>query len=154
MSVDAIYFEDLFIGRRHETDWHEMTREAIVEFAQIYDPQPFHLTDDGGEASAFGRLVASGIHTFAVFNKLRLAAEPGIAITAGLGTDKLRFMMPVEPGDRLQVRGEVFEKRSSASKPDRGVVGWKYQTVNQRDEPVMALDFFLMVAKRPDEAAG
>ena len=69
MSIDVIYFEDLFVGRRLETDWQEMTRDAIVEYAQIYDPQPFHLTDDGGKASAFGRLVASGIHTFAFGRK-------------------------------------------------------------------------------------
>ncbi|HUT48715.1 MAG TPA: MaoC/PaaZ C-terminal domain-containing protein [Alphaproteobacteria bacterium] len=154
MSAAPIYFGDLQIGRRVETDWHEMTRAAIIAFAQDFDPQPFHLTDEGGAASAFGRLVASGLHTFSVFNKLRLAAEPGIAITAGLGFDKLRFMVPVEPGDRLQVHGEVIEKRLSGSKPDRGVVGWKYRSFNQRDEPVMGLDFFLMVAKGPEAMAG
>ena len=99
-------------------------------------------------------MVASGLHTFSVFNKLRLAAEPGLAITAGLGFDKLRFSTPVDPGDRLQVRGEVFEKRLSGSKPDRGVVGWKYQSFNQRGEPVMGLEFFLMIAKGPEAMAG
>ena len=154
MSATPIYFDELHIGRRVETDWHEMTREAIIAFAQDFDPQPFHLTDEGGKASAFGRLVASGLHTFSVFNKLRLAAEPGLAITAGLGFDKLRFMIPVDPGDRLQVRGEVFEKRHSGSKPDRGVVGWNYQSVNQRGEPVMGLEFYLMIAKGPEAMAG
>jgi acyl dehydratase len=117
--VSPIYFDALHIGRPTETDWHEMTREAIIAFAREYDPQPFHLTDAGGEASAFGRLVASGLHTFSVFNKLRVAAEPGLAITAGLGLEKLRFMVPVEPGDRLQVRGAVFDKRPAVLEPDR-----------------------------------
>ncbi len=154
MPAVPIYFDDLHIGRRTETGWYEMTREAIIEFAQEYDPQPFHLTDAGGEASAFGRLVASGLHTFSVFNKLRVAAEPGLAITAGLGFEKLRFMAPVEPGDRLQARGAVFEKRPSESRPDRGVVGWKFQFFNQRDEPVMHVEFFLMIAKGPEAMAG
>ena len=154
MSVAPIYFDELPIGRRTETGWHEMTREAIIDFAREYDPQPFHLSDAGGAASAFGRLVASGLHTFAVFNKLRMATEAGLMVTAGLGFDKMRFLVPVEPGDRLQVRGEIFEKRLSASKPDRGVVGWLYQTVNQRDEPVLSLEFRLMIATGPEAMAG
>ena len=57
MSVTPIYFDDLFVGRTIETEWHEMTRAAIVDFAAEYDPQPFHLSEEGGERSAFGELV-------------------------------------------------------------------------------------------------
>jgi len=149
MTLKPIYFDELPIGRQTETEWHEMTREAIVAFAGEYDPQPFHVSDEGGRTSGFGRLVASGLHTFAVFNKLRMAIDGGIVVTAGLGFDKLRFLVPVEPGDRLRVRGEVVESRVSQSKPDRGVVGWEFLVVNQRDEAVLSLEFRLMVAMDP-----
>ncbi len=151
MSAEPIYFDDLHVGRVLETGWYEMTREAIVAFAGEYDPQPFHLSDEGGLRSAFGELVASGIHTFSVFNKLRLAAEPGLVVAAGLGFEKLRFLAPVHPGDRLRVRGSCTEKRPSKTKPDRGVVGFHHKVVNQHDQVVMETDFCLMISRRPED---
>ncbi len=74
-----------------------------------------------------------------------------MAVAAGLGFDKLRFLAPVRPGDRLRVRGSCTEKRRSKTKPDRGVVGFHHKVVNQDDQVVMETDFYLMISRRPDD---
>ena len=37
------YFEDLREGQTHEFGNRMITRNEIIEFAERYDPQPFHL---------------------------------------------------------------------------------------------------------------
>src|SRR3546814_13941741 len=48
---------------------HEMTREAVIDFAAKFDPQDFHLDDEAAARGPFGRLTASGWHTSAVDRK-------------------------------------------------------------------------------------
>ena len=43
-----------------------VTAAEIVEFAERYDPQPFHLDADAGLATPYGGLIASGWHTIAL----------------------------------------------------------------------------------------
>ncbi|KAB2849553.1 MAG: hypothetical protein F9K44_07600, partial [Hyphomicrobiaceae bacterium] len=56
------YFEDVALGETIELGSHLFTREDIVAFARDYDPQPFHLDEEAGNASLFGGLSASGWH--------------------------------------------------------------------------------------------
>jgi acyl dehydratase len=52
----------------------------------------------------------------------------------------------VRPGDTLRYRGTVMESRPSASKPDRGIVKWRWELLNQRAEVavlIIGTQFFL-----------
>jgi acyl dehydratase len=55
------------------------------------------------------------------------------------GIEELKFLLPVRPGDRLRLHSEVIEARRSASRPDRGIVRWRWDVLNQRDEKVMSM---------------
>lgn len=148
--MTATYFDDVALGQRFEAGDYLMTREEIVEFASRFDARPFHVDEKVAEASIFGGLVASGIHTFAAWNNLRLRSERGLRMLAGLGVDKLRYAAPVRPGDRLSLVGECIEKTPSESKPDRGVMRFRHDLVNQHGETVMTLELSLLVARRPE----
>jgi len=37
------YFEDFLIGERIETAGITLTESQIIDFALMYDPQPFHI---------------------------------------------------------------------------------------------------------------
>ncbi|MDC6134728.1 MaoC/PaaZ C-terminal domain-containing protein, partial [Burkholderia gladioli] len=63
----TIGYEDLEVGGLTEVGKHTFTPDEIIEFAQRFDPQPFHLDEAAGKASPFGGLVASGWHTCSVF---------------------------------------------------------------------------------------
>jgi acyl dehydratase len=54
----GLSFEDLIVGTSSEIGKHTFTREEIVEFAQKFDPQPFHLDEAEAEKSPFRGLVA------------------------------------------------------------------------------------------------
>ena len=65
-----IWWEDLEIGQVRDLGTISPTREEIIAFASQFDPQPFHLSEEGGKASVFGGLSASGWHTCAMAMRL------------------------------------------------------------------------------------
>ena len=54
-----------------------------------------------------------------------------------LGFDETTFPNPVFIGDTITARSTVAEKRESKSKPDRGIVIFEHEGVNQRGEVVV-----------------
>jgi acyl dehydratase len=80
----TVFAEDLDVGVPQPLGRFEMSREAIVAFAEQWDPQPIHVDADAAAEGKFGVLIASGLHTFAVFNRLaNLTVYPGWALIAG-----------------------------------------------------------------------
>jgi acyl dehydratase len=45
------YFEDFAVGEEIELGSVEVTEEAIIEFAEQFDPQPFHVDPAAAEQS-------------------------------------------------------------------------------------------------------
>ena len=125
-----------------------MTRDEILKFAAAYDPQPFHLDDQGAAASVFGGLAASGWHTAAV--SMRLLVEGGPPFAGGLiGTGgEIRWPAPTRPGDSLEVHAEITEVTPSKTRPDRGTVIVRSETRNQRGEVVQLFVGRLLVPRR------
>ena len=118
-----LLFDDISVGMvMSASEAYEITADEIVEVAERWDPQPFHL-DPVAAASHFGGLVASGLHTIAASLGLGYREVPGTASVAGLGMDELRFLHPVRPGDRLQQSTEVVEVRPSGSRSTPGQPG-------------------------------
>jgi acyl dehydratase len=65
-----------------------------------------------------------------------------------LGIDDCRFGVPVYPGDTIVARSEVLAARTSASRPDVGIVTWHTLAHNQRGELVVELNRTNLVAFR------
>ena len=61
--------------------------------------------------------------------------------------DRWRFHLPVKHGDTIECRSTVIETRPT-SKPDRGVVTLRRETVNQRGEIVQSMETTLMFKRR------
>ena len=79
-----LYWEDFEVGTVREFGRYEVTREAVLEFAARFDPQPFHLDDAAAAKSLFGRLAASGWHTAAM--AMRMMCEGYLLEAASLGS--------------------------------------------------------------------
>ncbi len=69
------YFEEIAIGETIELGTHTFKANDIIRFAEKYDPQPFHLSEEGAAKTHFGQLCASGWHTASVFMKLLVANQ-------------------------------------------------------------------------------
>jgi acyl dehydratase len=148
------FFEDYPVGETASFGDYAITEAQIVDFATRYDPQVFHLDPVAARDSAFGGLVASGWMTASV--AMRMLVDHYISPISGMGSpgvDDLRWLKPVRPGDRLRMQVTVMAARRSQSKPDRGVVHFLQQVINQNDETVMTLKGWGMYRVR-DTAAG
>ena len=65
MAVAQRYFDDLEIGDVFHSFARTLTEAEIIDFAWAYDPQPFHISAEGGAQSMFGAIIASGLQTLA-----------------------------------------------------------------------------------------
>ena len=143
-----LYLDDIAVGDRASFGQYVVTREEVLAFATAYDPQPFHLSDEGAAATHFGRLAASGWHTAAMTMRLIVdsAFRPAGGII-GFGGE-LQWLKPVRPGDELRAESEILELRESRSRPDQGLVKVRVTTLNQRGEAVQTFTPTLLVKKR------
>lgn len=147
-----IYWDDIEVGARKAFGRYEVDRDAVIDFAEKFDPQPFHLSDEAAARTHFKRLAASGWHTAAMMMAMTVESMSGAEPSAGLGAagiDELRWLKPVYPGDVLRCESEVLEKRASNSRPDMGSTRTRTTVFNQDDVPVMSLIAIALWRRRP-----
>lgn len=148
------YLEDMEVGAEVHFGSYAVTRAEVLEFARKYDPQPFHLSDEAAAKTHFGRLAASGWHTCAMTMSVlvdHLQRDP----QAGLGSpgvDELRWLVPVYPGDTLQVYGKILAVTPSRSKPHLGSIRTQTIVKNQDDLVVMQYTSIVLMLRRPEAA--
>ncbi|QQV78148.1 MaoC family dehydratase [Sphingomonas aliaeris] len=133
------YFEDITVGTKSAFGSYTVTREEVIAFAERYDPQAFHLSDEAAAETHFGRLSASGWHTCAMTMSM-LVGHLKASEQAGLGSpglDELRWLKPVYPGDTLRCETEVLDKRASNSRPEMGSFRSRMTVFNQDDVAVL-----------------
>ena len=124
--------------------------ERIKSFAAEFDPQPFHLDEEGARSTIFRGLAASGWHTAAL--TMRLLVESDLKPAGGIvgaGFDEFRWPRPVRPGDELRLESEVLEVRPSKSRPEQGWIKVRTTTLNQNADAVQILLANLVVPRRP-----
>ncbi len=150
MPFPDLYLDDIHPGLRWQTRAETVAEADIIDFARRFDPQYFHVDPQEAARSAFGGLVASGLHTLSISMRLffDLKLWPN-AIIGSPGMNEVRWTLPVRPGDTLTSTLEVVEVRPSRSKPDRGVVTTRHETVNQDGETVFTALCLHMVRRRP-----
>ena len=100
------YFEDFRVGEKFHTAEKTLSTEEIIEFAKLYDPQPFHIDEEAAAESPYGGIIASGFHTIGA--SFRLFIDTGVIGTTGMGSpgmDSVRWIKPVRPGRHVACRG-------------------------------------------------
>ena len=146
-----MWLEDFHIGDHLRSPEVLVTADQIVAFAEAFDPQPGHLSQESALATPFKGLAASGWHTAAI--SMRLFVDMGFTEMVGAGVT-LDWPTPTRPGDRLHLEIRVTEVRESRTKPDRGIVVVEYDTVNQDGEPRQRASTRIMVWRKPSSGSG
>jgi acyl dehydratase len=144
----TVYLEDLHEGQRFVSAGHTVTVAEIKAFAAAYDPQPFHLDEAAAEASFFGGLAASGWHTASLTMRMIVGSLPIAGGVIGAGGE-LSWPRPTRPGDVLHVECTVEKITASRSRPDRGVVVMRCETLNQDGALAQIFVVNLLVFRRP-----
>ena len=145
--TSVLYFDDIEVGYRSHVGDYLLTREEVIEVAQRWDPQPFHIDERAAEASVFGGLVASSLHLFAICTRLFFDHADAIQVMAMLSKDAVQLPNPARPGDTLRYGTQCVARRESQSRPDRGVITLADVLANQHGEPVLTQQVSLLVAR-------
>jgi len=142
-----LLLDDLEVGQRFVSGMHRLDAAQITDFAAAFDPQPFHLDDAAAQDTLFGGLAASGWHTAAI--TMRLNVESGLPFSGGIvgAGAEITWPQPTRPGDILRVESEVVAIKPSRSRPDRGMVTVRSETLNQRGEILQILVAKLVVPR-------
>jgi acyl dehydratase len=127
----TLHAEDLPAGTVVPLGSHRVTAHEIVEFGRMWDPLPMHTDPEAARLGAFGGLIASGVHVFAIYQRLHVDGLLGrTAVIAGRRTKEMRLPLPTRPEDVLTGSVEVLE---ATMRPARGdaVVTTRSTLVNQ-----------------------
>jgi len=158
--MKGLFLEDVEIGSEEVLGSYQFTRDAVVGFAQQFDPQPFHVDDEAARRSHFGSLCASGWHTTAAWMKCyvafndrhrreRMARGEAIAVIGpSPGFENLRWPKPVYAGDVITYRCRMTDKRPLKSRPGWGLLTSVNSGVNQKGESVLSFEGKVLVQMR------
>ena len=145
------YFEDYEVGAEYLTHARTITETDIVTFVNLvgfFEPL-FIDMEFVKNQSLFGGRIGPGTLTFALAEGLM--AQSGL-IRGGmalLGVDGMRLHAPLRCGDTMRVKITVLAKRET-SKPDRGVVKFSHEVLNQQGERLMEYTVTRMIRCRTD----
>jgi acyl dehydratase len=136
--LPLLHWEDFVVGSVAEFGPRRVTREEIIAFAAEFDPQPMHMDEERARATMLGGLAASGWHTCAIGMRLIVDGFMGNSVSIGSpGIDQVRWFKPVRPGDELTLRRTVLDARPLKSRPEWGLVKFRFELLNQDRERVM-----------------
>jgi len=134
-------FAEFHAGQVLEAGPYHLSQTELLQFAQQWDPQWFHTDPEAAAQGPFQGLIASGWHTCGI--AMRLVADAflkGSESFASPGLGYVKWPNPVRPQDSLRVRVTVLETRTSQSKPDLGILKWRWQLYNQAGAEVLDLE--------------
>jgi acyl dehydratase len=131
----GLYFDEFTVGDSWDSPARTITEADLVIFAGFSgDQNPVHTDEEFARTTQFGTRIFHGPGAFAIATGLesRLGIKEGTAI-AFLGMT-WSLKAPVMIGDTIHVHQSVAETKASASKPDRGIVTFDVQILNQRGD--------------------
>lgn len=145
------FFDEWQVG---DTIEHEIRRtvtetDNLLFSVMTHNPQPLHIDAESAKASEFGQILVNGTFTFALMVGLSVGDTTLGTLVANLGYDKLVMPSPVFIGDTMRATSEVVGLRESRSRQDAGIVTFKHELINQRNEVVCRCLRSALLKKRP-----
>lgn len=134
-------YAEFFTGQRITAGPYVLTEPELLAFATAWDPQWFHTNPEAAAAGPHGGLIASGWQTCGI--AMRLAVEHVLAGSESFASPGLAYVKwthPVRAGDALSLTATVLETRRSATKPELGILRWRWQLFNQQEVQVLDLE--------------
>lgn len=144
-----LYFDDFEPGQIRRFEGDEVSEADIIAFASRFDAQDFHVDPVAAKASFAGELTGAGWHTCCLL--MRMIADGFLLEAASMGSpgiEEVKWLNPLRPGDRLTAVVTVIETRASRSKPDRGVVRFRFDVLNASGDVLLEQTNWIMFGKR------
>ena len=152
LKGQQLYWEDLNEGDQFDSPTRTITEADVANFACLSgDFKRLHVDAEYAADSAFGQRIAHGLLVVSVMSGLTTRMlmntflEPSLL---GLLDMQCSFPNPTFIGDTIGVRVTVAEKRET-SKPERGILSFRREVINQRGETVVEGVWKLLVRRAP-----
>lgn len=146
-NMNAIDYKDINIGDLYSAEPYRICFDEMLAFNRQWDRLPIHLDEEEAKAAGHKDIIGSGQYTLCIKQYFINQMPWREAVIGAIGFDELRFRAPVHGGDTISVRVECIDKRESKSKPDRGVVKFAVEMLNQNDEPVLTYIDIVMLKR-------
>jgi acyl dehydratase len=138
--MSMLFFEDFTAGRVFELGERTLTEDDILTFAQVWDPQAFHVDPEAEACAPFGGVIASGWQTVCVWMRLYVDGVLNhAAMLAAPGVEEIRWLAPVRPGMRLRGRTTIVEAYVADPEKGRGTLRLRGELVADDGSPVMTM---------------
>jgi acyl dehydratase len=147
------YLEDLREGQTFLSAARTVTETDLTMFSMVTgDWNAIHCDEEFAKTTPFGQRVVHGL--FGTSLMLGFLHQIGIlegSALALLNIDKLTFKKPILIGDTLHLRLTILSTRPTKDGA-RGIVGRRFELLNQRGETVQDMTSDVMVKRRPGSA--
>ena len=145
------YFETWAVGDRISHDIRRTVTETdnLMFTLMTHNPQPLHLDVEAAKASEFGQILVNGTFTFSLMIGLSVGDTTLGTLVANLGYDKVVMPRPVFLGDTMRAETEIADLKESRSRPNAGIVTFRHELFNQRNELVCQCLRSALVSRRP-----
>ena len=155
MRTHGLTYEQHEIGARYDTLARTVSEADICAFVNLCGfTEPLFLDMEYvARESVFAGRPSPGAFTFALSEGLVM--QTGLIHGTGMSYlgGEIRIAAPVLAGDTIRVRVEVADKRETR-KPDRGIVTYRHEVVNQRGEVVLSATIVRMIRRDARAPAG
>jgi acyl dehydratase len=145
------WFDEWRVGDRitHPIRRTVTETDNLLFSTMTHNPQPLHLDAEAAKASEFGQILVNGTFTFALMVGLSVGETTLGTLVANLGYDRLVMPKPVFIGDTMRATSEVVELKDSKSRPGAGIVTFRHELLNQRDEVVCRCTRSALLHRKP-----
>lgn len=142
------YFEDYEIGKSFISSPRTITEEDILQFANLTgDFHPTHFDEDFAKRSFYGEKVSHGLLNLSIamgmMNEWEYRAK---SIMAFIKLD-CHFLRPCKINDSIHAKTSILSKKEW-KRPDKGVVLFGLEIINQRGEVVAEAEIEELVWKK------
>jgi acyl dehydratase len=149
----GLWFEEFKAG---QTFKHEI-RRTVTEADNVwfcgatYNPARIHIDADYAAATEFGKPLINSIFTLGLVIGVTVQDTTLGTTVANLGMTDVKFPHPVFAGDTLRSVTTIVEARASKSRPNAGIVTFRHEGFNQRDQLVCSCLRQGLMLRKPEK---
>ncbi len=147
----GLYFEQFEVEQKFQHEIRRTVSEAdnVWFCGATYNPAQIHIDAEYCANTEFGKPLINSIFTLGLVLGLSIQDTTLGTTVANLGMTDTKFPKPVFAGDTIRSITTVVELRESKSRPDNGIVTFRHEGYNQRNELVCTTLRQALMLRRP-----